>query len=1108
MPRLLLALPLILLQTLNSLADNTIPTSPLASGQWRKISVTQSGIYRLTSDNLRQMGFTDPASVRIYGAAGHQLAYAANADNRDDITLIPAYHDNLGLIFYAEGPDILSQQSDGSYIPSLNPYSRKAYYFLTNSSTPDTPPTSNTTTPTPDTQTISAYDNTFLYAPQSTNISSSGREWVGQRLNNSKQTFSIPLSLTVIPDTKALIRYRLASNVIADNTLTLSIDNLQVLSRNLSPTTLPNANWTSIASNTSFTTTSHTLSTATFHAPLTSADDRLWISYLALTVQSPLDLSSGSLIFRANAQRKATAPIQFSLANAPSDLQIWDVSDPQKPTLQTISLNPPTASFIAPARTTRTYAAFSPSAPLPHPSDEGQIDNQNLHSHQSVNYLVITPPLLRDIAQKFCDLHAQASNLSSRAVLTTDIYNEFSAARPEPTAIRNYIKMIYERGANTTDQLQSVLLLGSGSYDNFDTSNPDNLIPTYQTENSHNAIYSYPIEDFFGWLENGEGASENRATIDVGIGRIPARTIDEAENYLAKATAYTLNPQQGEWRAKALFVGLHGDKNEHQNFANNQATQFEELYPDMETIRIFSESYPAVKESSGTTYPQAITTAHNHINSGISLFHYTGHSNPNQLHGPYLTSEYVSNLSNASSPFVFVSASCNVSPFDSQPKNLATIGLFNPDGGYIATFAATRDVYGSGNYNVTRQFVKYLYATNDDGTRLTFGQALCQAKRTATKGAGSLKYILLGDPALRISTPSRLYATLDSINSIPANQQTEPIKALALSSLQGSIRLDNGSIDTAFNGSIRLTLYDKKQNRSTSGISSGSPLPYQEYATKLFSGRVNVTRGLFSANFILSKEFDLSIGYGRLHMYASASDGRDAMGSNEALLIGDIENANLNDTIGPSISAWVDYPRDTQGTPSSSTPYLYISLADPQGINISGQGIGHDISLIIDSLRSNALSLNDYFAFQEGDTPGGLVSFPLTDIPLTTHTFTIKAWDNLNNSSNATFLININPSDPKINISQEQLSISDNLHLSITSDIFGSSISVHSRVYTTSGILVANQNLQLQPSNGLLQTTIPINAKLTSPGVYILRVDVSGNNRKARITKKIIFGRQ
>ena len=1107
MPRPLLTLAL-LLQALCTLAADLTPSSNLASGQWRKISVTQSGIYRISANDLRQMGFPDPNNVRVYGAAGHQLAYAAASDSRDDISLIPAYHDNLGLIFYAEGPDILSQQSDGSYTPSLNAYSHKAYYFLTSSSTTDTPTTAPSTSPTNDTQTISAYDNVFIYAPQSTNISSSGREWVGQQLNSSKRSFSIPLSLTVIPNTKALIRYRLASDVLADITLTLSIDDLTVLSRDLSPTTLSNANWTSITANTSFTTTSSSLSTATFHAPLTTTDDRLWISYLALTVQSPLDLSTGSLLFRANAQRKANAPVQFSLSNAPSDLQIWDVTDPQKPTLQTISLNSSTASFIAPSRATRTYAAFSPSASLPAPTDEGQIDNQNLHSHQSVNYLVITPPLLLDVAQKFCDLHAHASNFSTRAVLTTQIYNEFSAARPEPTAIRNYIKMLFDRGANTPDQLLAVLLLGSGSYDNFDLSNPDNLIPTYQTENSYNAIYSYPIEDFFGWLEDGEGASENRATLDVGIGRIPARTIAEAQNYLNKAYNYTLNPTQGEWRAKAIFVGLHGDTNEHQTFANYQASQFEELYPDMETIRIFSEAYPAVKESSGTSYPQAITTARNHINSGTSLFHYTGHSNPNQLHGPYLTSEYVSNLSNAEHPFVFVSASCDVSPFDCQPKNLATIGLFNPNGAYIATFAATRDVYGSGNYNVTRQFVKHLYATNPDGSRLTFGQALCKAKQTATKGAGSLKYILLGDPGLRISTPSGLYASLDTINSTPANEQTEPLKALALSSLQGSIRLDNGSIDTSFNGSIRLTLYDKKQTRSTSGISSGSPLTYEEYATKLFSGRVNVTHGLFSANFILSKEFDLSIGYGRLHMYASASDGRDAMGSNEALLVGDIQDTDLTDTIGPAISAWVDYPRDTQGNPASSTPYLYVSLSDPQGINVSGQGIGHDISLIIDSLRSQALSLNDYFAFQEGNTPGGLVSFPLTDISLTSHTFTIKAWDNLNNSSSATFLININPSASKINISQELLSISSNLQLSIASDAFGSSIALHSRLYTPSGILVANQDLRLQPSNGTLQTTIPINAKLTSPGVYILRVDVSGNGRKARITKKIIFGRQ
>lgn len=1102
MHRLLFSLILMMLPMLHSWAQDFADASVLASGKWRKVSVTTSGVYRLTTDALRQMGFSDPATVRVYGAGGHPLAYSAGSDSRDDVTLLPAVHDGNGVVFYAEGPDGVTVQSDGSYIPLLNPYSHKAFYYLTTSSVSDDISSADAVDASTATTTITAYDNVYVYAPQSTNIISSGREWVGTRLHSSRTSTSLPLSMTAEVGTTARVRYSLASDVAAARSLSISVDGVDIATQSLSKTTQSNCEWTPVAAQASFEVTSSSLQSATISANLTNADDGVWVSYFVLTAQAPLDLSSGVLLFRSFSQRESRTPVIFNVANLPSDAQVWDVTDASAPRLQTLT----SSSFSAPGRKLHEYVAFSPSASLPSPTDEGDVENQDLHSHQSVNYVVVTPPLLASVAQKFCDLHERADGYTTRVVLTTQIYNEFSAGRPEPTAIRNYLKMLYERGGTST--LKSVFLLGAGSYDNFDLTRSDNLIPTYQTENSFNTIYSYPIEDFFGWLEDGDGAYETRATVDIGVGRLPAETVAEAEAYYAKAQAYIESPEQGEWRARALFVGLQGDSNEHQSYAESQASLFEENNPDMETLRILCEAYPAVKESTGISYPQAITAARNYISTGLSLFHYTGHSAATELQGPFLTSDYASHLDNAPLLPVFVSASCKVAPFDMRHDHLSNAGLFNADGGFIAAFAATRDVYGGGNFNVTSQFVKYLYSTDDDGNRLSMGEAMCQAKRNANRGAGSLKFILLADPALHVSTPANTYVTLDSVNGTPADQQSEPLKALGSSSLQGSVRLADGSVDTSFNGSVRLTLYDKKQTRQTSGASSGSVFSWEEYATKLFSGRVAVTNGLFSANFILSKEFDLSVGYGRLQMYASASDGRDAMGATDAVLVGDIEDTNLTDTIGPDISAWVDYPRDLQGSATSSTPNLYVRITDPQGINISGQGVGHDISLVIDDQRTDALSLNDFFAYEQSDVVGGLVTYPLTGVSLSSHSFTIKAWDNLNNSSTATFQINLDPSTSHISLSRQALTITDDLQLVISSDALGSSLSVHSRLYTTSGILVANRDHHVSLSNGDSSTSIPIAPRLTAPGVYVLHVDVSGNGRKAEISKKIIIGRQ
>ncbi|MBQ2322000.1 MAG: type IX secretion system sortase PorU [Bacteroidales bacterium] len=1089
-------------------AQDFAESSVLMSGKWRKVSVTKSGVYRLTTSDLLKMGFPDPASVRVYGAGGRQLKSTVGADSRDDLKLIPAHHDSQGVVFYAEGPDVHSLQPDGCFLPFPNVFSRKAYYFITTSSADDSYPPGPAAMPPADAQPLTAYDNIFIYAPQTQNISSTGCEWVGQKLTFAKQSLTLTPDIPLVEGAEVRFAYRFCYNLNASRSVTLSLNDAEVVTKSISKTTQSYALWSYIAARDAYTPGESVLRTATVSAPLTNADDGLWVSYLSFTAESPLDAASGSLLFRSVEQSRSASDVVFKVDGFPSDAIVLDVTDPQAQSRVATSPNGSSATFSSPGRSLHEFALFSPSASLPSPADEGDVPNSNIHSHNSVNYLVVTSPLFADVADKFCELHERAQGLSGRVVFTSDIYNEFSGGRAEPAAIRNYIKMLYDRGLGSQSQLKSVLLLGDGTYDNFDPSNDRNIIPTYQTENSYNGIYSYPIEDFYGWLEDGEALSQSQSTLDVGVGRLPVQTVSEAESYYAKVQRYMESPCQGDWRAKALFVGYQGDSNEHQSYANAQAQNFEQENPDMETIRVFAEAYPAVTQSSGTSYPQSITEAQNVASSGCSLFHYTGHGGSSFLGGPYISLDFAANLSNTDKLFVFVAASCHTSSFDQGHHTIMSKGLFNPNGGYVATFGATRDVYGNGNYSITRQFVKYLYSKDSDGRRITIGEAARLAKHYAIRGASSIKFILLADPAVVISTPSDGYVMIDSVNSEPADAQSLPLQALAASVLKGSVRTPMGDVDTTFNGMVRLTLYDKPITRQTSGVGSGVPMSWEEHGPKLFSGKVNVSNGRFSSSFILSKEFDLNAGYGRALMYASADDGRDAMGATDAVLIGGMSDANLTDTIGPEITAWVDYNLDSDGRPTSSTPILYLKLTDPQGINLSGQGVGHDISLIIDSNRAGAVSLNDYFSYSPDDFSKGTVAYPLSDVSLATHSFTIKAWDNLNNSSSATFLINLDPSCSKIRVENESISISDDLKLTVRSDAFGGSLSVRSGLYTLGGVLVAHQNLALPQRNGEIITTIPVAPRLPAPGVYVLHVAVSGGGRKAEISKKILIGRQ
>lgn len=1087
-------------------AQEFATSSVLSAGVWRKVSVSESGVYRVSAAALRQMGFSDPSQVRVYGAGGAQLSHTVGADGRDDLKVLPALHTSDGVIFYAQGPNGLVAQADGYYAPSLNAYSRKAYYYLTSAANVSDAIICREANDGAPALTLSEYDNVRLYAPQQVNVGQTGREWVSEPVKPSRPSLSVPLSMTVSQGADVRVRYRLVAHLASQGGCSIDIDGNKFAEPSFSAATAQTTVFSVSQGAMSFPAPSSSLSSLRVSASLPGSSDCVWISYVTVASRAPLSLpSGGSLAFRSSEQAGGDGLVAFSIGGVDDATVVWDVTDaatPRQESLERVSGG--RASFKAEGGKVREYVAFGPSSVLPSPADEGSVACHDLHAHKSVNYLVVTSPLFAGVADEFCAVHAQAQGLSSRVVMVDDIYDEFSAGRPEAPAIRNYIKMLYDRGKGSQDGLTCVFLLGSGSYDNFDRSRAENVIPAYESENSSGTLTSYATDDFYGWMDKGEGATDTRGAVDVGIGRLPASTLAEAEAYLAKVKAYMSAPEQGAWRSKAVFVGISGDANEHTQYADMQASAFEDENPDMEAIRVFSEAYPAQKTSTGVSFPLAVSTLHNLLESGVSLFHYTGHSSPRAIAENYLTVELASRLTNFSRPFVFVSASCDIVPFDHNTGCLGTRGLYNPDGGFIGVFAATRDVYGNGNYNVTRQFVKYLYSIGADGARrVTMGEATQKAKVHANRSVNSVKYCFLGDPALVICSPLEPHLELDSINGVPAGEQQDPIRALEPSSICGSVRDAAGDVDTTFTGTATLSLYDKRQNRATSGVKSGAPYAYSEYSARLFSGKVAVERGRFSASFILSKELDLSVGFGRLHMYASAECGRDAMGATDAVLIGGVSDVLLSDTIGPVINAWVDFERDAQGHAIGSTPVLYAEISDAQGVNVSGMGVGHDLSLVIDADRVGAISLNDYFVYANGSSTSGLLSYPLNGVSLSTHSLTIKAWDNLNNSSSVTFKVNLDPSSHRVTLEQETLSLDDELRLSFMSDAFGEHVRVKTCVYTPTGVLVGETDQVMPQRNGSQRVSVSLRPQLTRRGVYVVRCQVSGNGRKAEISRRI-----
>ncbi len=1081
-------------------------SSVLSSGTWRKVSVSASGVYCLTSSDLATMGFPDPSKVRIYGAGGRHLAFAAGKDDRDDLYPLPVIRTSQGLLFYAEGPDVWSCSTSGTYSVDFNPYSRSAYYYLTTGEASDSPSAEQSAS-TAASLSISTFDNLFVYAPRDVNVGKMGRRWFySHPCSSSANTLSVSPSMTCVSGATVRLAVELASKLTYANSVAVDVDGEQVLSSTVSADRSVTSNYSTCNLSTTFVAAADVVSTVKLQFGFSATTEAVYLGCLTLSARAPLTMSGSQLMFRTTEQRSASGAVSFVISNAPSDVRVWNVTSPWSITECQTTVSNGTAAFSAKAGTLSEYIAFSPSGSFPSPTDCGTVSVQNLHSHSSVNYLVVTNSTYKSYAQRLCDIHAR-QGLTTRVVDVDEIFEEFSAGRPEAMAVRDYIKMIYDRGLGSSDELQNVLLFGSGSYDNFDRSSSSSVVPTYQSLASDDIVLSYCTDDFFGWLDDGEGGSDLNNTVDVGLGRIPCVSTSQAETYVSKVEAYVNNPVQGVWRSKAVFLGQSGDSNEHQGYAIRQASNFEDENPDMDVVRVFSESFDRVVTSTGSTYPKAVALARSYMQSGCSLLHFTGHGGASSAGDGYFDSDYLASLTNGGKDFILVAATCVMGPFDYQPENCSSIALFNPDGGAIAVLSATRETYGNGNYTTTRAFCKNAYAKKSDGEPFTMGYAFRQSKNVSSYSINALKYVLFGDPALAVSVPTQLYAQLDSVNGVPADEVTEPVKALENCVLRGSVRNSDGSLCSSFSGKAVVSLYDKRVTRQTSGVVSGSSVSYEEWGAKLFSGEVEVSNGEYSASFILSKEFDLSVGYGRLTAYASASDGRDAMGATDQILVGGFSDDSMDDDQGPVISAWVDYERDENGNITSSTPMLYAVISDEQGVNISGQGVGHDISLVLNGDRASAISLNDYFQYDEGSHTTGLVSYPLTLAGNDEVELTIKAWDNLNNSSEVTIDVNLSASSDIVMSGQASIS-NGTLSLEFASNAVGDKLTVRARLYSLTGQLLLLSDSQTLQRNGRGSFSAQIHTGVMPSDVYVVMVEVESNGKKGDFSRKIFVKAQ
>lgn len=1015
--------------------------SVLSSGTWYKVSVASTGVYKLDYDFLKtKCGFdlasTPASSIAVFGNGGGMVPDRNAAARLDDLQENPTYiADNNGnnkidqgdyILFYAQGPDSWSYDTAAQrFVYSKNLYSDNIFYYVTpDKGTGKRIPA--VSVPGPGVRTIYQFDDYAAHQSDKYNLLHSGKLWLGDRMSTLSPTatvsFSMPNVVSSVP--VKLYSYAAATSAYA-STIYVSVNGQNLLAHSCTGIGSPdypdayhtdNGNNFTYPKTASFTAPSSNFDlTYTFSNPDANGNSFGYIYNVTINATRSLNFTGTFMPFRSLASVGA-GPTTFSFASTTPGMHVWDVTDITAiQDIQGSGFN-----FTANTPTLREFAAVDVNGSFSTPTPVGSVANQNLHAIGQPAMLIITPDDLLNASNDLAAWHSQTDHLSVKVVTLAQVYNEFGSGRPDISAIRDFVRMVYDKaGTDSTKLPQYLLLMGDGSFDPKDrTPDNNNQFPTYQSLESYNILASYVTDDYFGCLDDSEGGDMNDSNqmLDISIGRIPAADESEASAMVSKIKLYKSTSTLASWRNATTFVGDEPWGGAVGVPFEEEANKLGEIirinYPAFNVDKIICDAYQRVSTPGGFRYPDVNTAILNRINTGTLVISYTGHGGINNwANARIFNVSDIQNLQNKEKLPLFVTATCDFSRFDDPANKTAGEYLMtNAQGGAIGMVTTVRPVYQDPNSALQEAMFPFLF-TMYHNRRPTIGEAMTETKNIVIHNysyytTNTREFVLLGDPALTLDYPQYNVVTT-AVDNVPVGQPHDTLKALKYVTISGEVRDANNNRLTSFNGSCFPLVFDKLTTFKTLQNESDYPLKiYNTYKNSIFKGQCSVTNGSFSFSFIVPKDINYAVGDGRISYYAS-NGSTDANGYQNDIVIGGAADTTLSDKDGPKIKLYMNDEKFVYGGITDPNPKLLAELWDTSGINTTGNGLGHDLTAVLDADTKNPVVLNDYYQSALNNFRRGTVSYPYSSLSDGPHTLKVKAWDILNNSAedNTEFIV-------------------------------------------------------------------------------------------------------
>ena len=1084
--------------------------SVLADGHWVKIRVSESGVCRMSFSELRSAGL-EPSQVRVFGYGGAQKEQDFSKPNIDDLPQVPVYVGEDYILFYVQGP--ISWTYNGSrFAHTRNTYSDFGYYLLSDDAGdmllfPEAEAVSGSPTDVTYYSYYQVQDEDSVNLIDRTGVSGGGRTFYGEQFA-AGQTRTFTFSTPYANGDNSSVYIDMAANAATTSTVKAKLNNTS--SKSIYISSIPDHYTFGVAGTISMNGASEEQNQrVTIQFVNSNASALAWLNYIEITTPSELVMTGSYMGIRSLVNRNTTNPVRFLLRNTTASTQIWDVTD-----LAAIQRMPTTmvddqlAWVGTQADGVHEYIAVNTDGTkFVQAEVVGEVKNQNLHALSNIDYIIICPEGYEDVSEDLAKAHEAKQAITYAIVTDQQVYNEFSSGTPDATAYRWLMKMLYDRAKNGIGQQPRwLLLMGHGTFDNRKLlrNSGTSLLLTYQSKNSVNEIKAYATDDYFAYLDDNEGAIDTQGRMDIGVGRLPVESLDEARTTVDKLIQYIRNEQTGKWKNQLVYLADDGENGTHTETAEKSAELVRIKNPDFIVHKIFLDAYPQEVNASGESYPLAKNRVLNLLKNGVLFFNYSGHGGYNAItNESILNLKDIAGMTNKNQAF-WLFATCNFAQCDAGKRSAAETAVLNPKGGAIGILAATRTVYASQNTNLNRSVCDTLFGHSDVfHYDMTLGEAISIGKNLLGSDENKLAYVLLGDPCMRLNYPTDYH--------VETLTEMDTLNALSVQHVEGRIIDEDLNTVSDFNGKVDITIYDKMQSIPTrdNDNAGGDPrvIAYNDYPNTIFSGATDVKDGLFNYTFMVPKDIRYNFDNGRIVYYAVTADSletAEAVGHFEQFIIGGTGSTVAIDTIGPEMEFYLNSPAFRNGDKTYATPRFFANLYDKNGINTAGAGIGHDLMLIIDDDPKLIYSLNEYFTAANNSYQAGQVSYLMEELANGPHSLTFRAWDLLNNSTTKSlnFIVEagLDPSIYNVTTYPNPVQQSGVVHLIVNYDQPDELIETEIYLYNTAGQMVYSHKQDNPDAVSINLPSLGLNT-----GVYIYSVKIKSASSKYSTTSgKII----